>query len=134
MGLRSVLVDRARTVRRAPTPLKVEGRTAFADVKGEWFRARLDLRGYPQTRDPGSRAKTIKTPSLMFATKDLVGGAIEVRATDRIEVRSVQLGDATWEVTGSPEPWRKKRLVIGYQVPVRRVDEEQVDMSGAGVA
>jgi hypothetical protein len=48
---------------------------------------------------------------------------VEIRASDEIEVASLELGDALWRVNGDPVPIRKKRRVIGWTVPLSRLNE-----------
>lgn len=133
MALGSALVDRARIYRKAAA-VKVENRTIFAQLTLAWFRCRLDLRESPEQPEGESRVKrAVKTPQLLVGARDLEGKAIDIRATDRLEVVSPQLGTAYWEVTSDPEPLRKKRRVIGYQVTLRRLEEHEFDPTLANV-
>ena len=124
MALQSALVDRARILRREPSAVRVEGRTQFAETAGEWFRCRLDLRGAAQVTDPGGLPRTVPGPTLLLGIKDLRGDPVLVEHTDRLDVDSRELGRAVYEVNAMPEPLRKKRRVIGYQVAIRRTDED----------
>lgn len=60
---------------------------------------------------------------LVTGFKDRAGAPISISASDKIEINSRQLGTATYEVVGDPEPIRKKKRVIGYQVPLSRINE-----------
>lgn len=130
MGLAAILVDRARTVSLEPAPEKVDGTTKMVPVTGDWFKCRLQLPESPETAAPGSAAsggpmRTTRTPALYF--KPLVGTSDPpVKASDRIEVLSPQLGQAVWRVVAAPGPWRKKRKVIGFQVTLERDDEYEM--------
>lgn len=134
MALGAVLVDRARRLRTEPAPVKVEGSTSFVEIHSPWFKARLTLPANPETVDPGGHMRTPLRPSLLFGVKDTTGDAVEIAAADRIEVDSPQLGKAIWEVSGEPEPLRKKRRVLGYQVALTRVEDYAFEARRGGSA
>ncbi|MET0604402.1 MAG: hypothetical protein ABW167_20620 [Baekduia sp.] len=125
MGLRSVLVDRARLVVKEGTGVKVEGTTLMEPGHGEWFRCRLflDMQQYEERSEQGGRRKRVKTPQVMFGVKDVAGDPLDVRADSELEVDSKEFGRALWQITGDPQPIRKKRRVIGGLVQVERVVE-----------
>lgn len=127
MALGSAMVDRARIIRRAPSPVKIEGRTQMTTVRGAWFRCRLNLRSDSQSQGPGDNPRTTRRPTLMLLPLDIEGRAVDLRHTDKVEVDSPELGLNLWEVDGEPEPLRKKRRVIGYEVPVKRVEQQESD-------
>ena len=127
MGLQSVLLDRARLIRKAATPLHVGGRTTFVDVEpGEWFAARLDLPTVAPESQPTSFAskRVVLNPTLIFDIEDEEGTAVIVKSDDMLLVESEDLGSATWQVTGQPIPFRKKRGIIGWQVGLKRIDAD----------
>lgn len=128
MSLNSALVDRARIIRRVAAPVKVEGRTQFTDMTGEWFRARLELRRDSKRRDPGTRSSAVRTPVLMCGVRDLRGSQVDFRLGDRIEVSSTELGDALYEVASAPEPMRKKKRLLGFELPLRRIQEDPANL------
>jgi hypothetical protein len=125
MGLQSVLVDKARPVRKVVNGARVEGTTVASVVTGEWFRARLTLAEAQETTENG-RKRTLPAPSLIYSLRDLGGNLIQLAAQDKVEIESVQLGNNTWQVTGDPKPIRKKRSLIGYKASLKRVDEHKV--------
>lgn len=130
MGLNAVLVDRARVWREQADPVKIEGRARMTPVTFEWFRARLTLPASPEQQDTNrGRRKTVPNPTLMFGVKDLSGAALDVRASDQLEVASPQLGTAMWRVSQDPGPIRKKRRVIGYEVVLERLKEPVREMA-----
>lgn len=130
MALGAALVDRARIHRRTSAAFKVEGRTQFSTVTGPWFRCRLDLRARPQEREAGSQEpRVVERPTLMTGVRDVDGREIDLMSTDRVEVRSPELGNAFFAVTADPTPMRKKRRVIGWEVALTRVEEHQADPS-----
>lgn len=123
MSLSAVLVDRARLLREAAQPLKVEGRTQFAEAEpGDWFPCRLFLPSSPESYDPANvRRRVVVAPTLMYGVYDESGNPFQVGHSDQVEVWSDDLGAAIWQVTAEPEPFRKKTGIIGYQVTLRRV-------------
>jgi hypothetical protein len=132
MGLNSALVDRARIARRSTAGVKVEGRTRFGTVTGAWFRCRLELSSRAQANEGESSVKrVVERPNIMFAVKDSEGRPVDMLATDRVQIVSQQLGIFYFEVQGNPTPLRKKRRVIGWQVDLNAIDEQQFDPTGA---
>lgn len=129
MGLNSALVDEARPLRRRETGVRVEGRTVYGEVPGEWFRCRLTLPGPAEEPDPttGTR-ETVQSAQLLYGTRDVSGGDVVLTNALRLEVSSADLGGLSrWEVVSEPEPLRKKRRVIGHQATVRRVQTHTAD-------
>jgi hypothetical protein len=122
MGLNAVLVDRARVHSKAATASRVEGQTVYEPVVGDWFKARLTLQQAPEQNAPTTGApEALSAPTLMCGPKDTRGNVIVINGQDRIEIISAQLGDALWDVVGDPNPLRKKKRVIGWEVALRRV-------------
>lgn len=131
MGIESVLVDRARISRRKTTGVRREGRSQFVDFEsGTWFPARLFLPASPESRDPQRVYKRVViAPTLMYGLDDDDGTEVDLRSSDYVEVESEDLGAAVWEVTGDPEPFRKKEGVIGHQVTLKRLKVEEPRLS-----
>jgi hypothetical protein len=128
MAYRSVLVDRARLLREAAQPVKVEGTTISDEVRGPWFRVRLTIPPAGDAPDTaGARRRVVDRPTLLTDKRDETGEPVEIKHTDRIEVDSKQLGRAIYEVSGRVEPIRKKRSVMGWQATIHRVLDEQFD-------
>lgn len=122
MSLTGVLVDRARVVGRRDAGRKVAGRTIYSDVAGDWFKARLTLPSSGEQVDPATGVRPVTlTPLLLYGTRDLAGEPVNVTGDDRVELDSKELGFAVFDVIGDAEPLRKKRRVIGFQIPLRRV-------------
>lgn len=100
----------------------MDGRRLYAEVDGEWFRARLDPPSSTERMDPaGARRLVVKPPQLLCGVKDASGERIVLTNEMRLEVDSRQLGRATWEVVGDPTPIRKKRALIGWQAQLKLV-------------
>lgn len=132
MALNSALVDHARIARREAAGVKVEGRTRFGTVIGPWFRCRLELASRSQTREGESgMPRVLEQPSMMFAVKDTEGRVVDLLASDKVQVVSPQLGVFHFEATANPTPLRKKKRVIGWQVGLRGIDEQEFDPTGA---
>jgi hypothetical protein len=136
VGLNTALVDLARIHRRAPAQ-KVAGRTQFAPITSAWFRARVDQRTNPETRNqPSGQPRVTKQPRLMYALRDTEGRDTTVNASDFVEVApSDPHLDAAWyQVEGDPDPIRKKRRVIGWEVTLKRLAENPFDPTGQQAA
>lgn len=132
MSLGSVLVDRARVLElQAASPVKVEGSTQFATVRGAWFRCRLFLPGADQDTTPATEAKgrvrVVNNAQLMFGKKDLEGQPLDVRFDAKVEVQSEQFGTLVYRVMNDPEKIRKRRTVIGYLANVEQAVERQFE-------
>ena len=125
MGLRSVLVDRAYRIRKGATSKRVEGSTVFNSQESEAIRVRLSVQQAGERADNG-RVLTEPQPTLLVYKKDLLGEELDWRATDRIRVESVELGTHEFEVSGDPQPIRKKRRIIGWTLNLRRTEENEV--------
>lgn len=127
MGLTGVLVDRARLVERVPAGRKVEGSTIYSQVSGEWFKARLTLEQATEVTGTAGGRQVSSTPLLLLGIKDVAGDPILITNEDRVEVDSKELGRDLWDITADPEPLRKKRRLIGWQAPLRRVMVHEAD-------
>ena len=116
--LSRALTDSARVVRQVAAAARVEGASPMAETHGEWMPARL-VPGQAFERDDESGRRAI------LARAELVCGvdALDVQPSDRIEVRSPLLGDATWSVTGIPQRAATGRAVVGVVVPLERTVE-----------
>jgi hypothetical protein len=124
MALNSALVDRARIVSRAPVASgrKVEGTTVYEKVEGPWFKARLFPEMSAAQLGVENRRRIIPdTPTMLAALLDVNGDPVVITSEARIEVDSKELGNEVWDVSGEPQPLRKKRRVIGWYFGVRRV-------------
>src|SRR5947199_26742 len=128
MGLQGVLVDRARPLRKREAGRRVEGRTIRGVAPGEWFKCRLTLPSAVEDSGATAGVRPVTTqPMLLLGVKDLAGEPLVLHNDLRLEINSRQLGLATWDVVGEPEPLRKKRRVIGYQAAIRRVTTQDAD-------
>lgn len=138
MALGAVLVDRARLLElQAASPVKVEGTTQFATVRGNWFKARLILPAGPQDSTPGDaplmrgigkgRIRALANAQLLLGVRDLESQTIDIHFDMKVEVRSPQLGNGVYRVMNEPEPIRKKRRVIGYLADIERSNERQFE-------
>jgi hypothetical protein len=120
VGLAAALVDRGRTVRQVPAGPPVEGTTPYRPEFGEWQRVRIRADAPGGEGATGATYRSDAQPTLLY----LSGGRdLGLRAEDRVEVDSPELGHRTWQVVGDPKPLRKKRRVIAYRAQLRLVDE-----------
>lgn len=121
MALGSALVDKARVHRTLKTSAKLQGTLQTKEFTSEWFRCRVTMpRGSEQTEE--GRRKKQKTPELMCGRVNVLGEAVEILAGDTLELQSVQLGNVTLQIAGDPEPIRKRRSIIGWQVGLSKVE------------
>lgn len=138
MALGAVLVDRARLLElQAASPVKIEGTTQFATVRGNWFKARLFQPAGPQDSTPGDaplmrgigkgRIRSLDDSQLLLGIRDLQGELIEIHFDMKVEVRSVQLGNGIYRVMNEPERIRKKRKVIGYLAAIEKSHEREFE-------
>jgi hypothetical protein len=120
VGLGSVLVDRGRAVRRVPAGPPVEGTTEFAIEYGEWKRVRIRADAPGGEGSTGATYRSDAQPTLLYLSGER---SLGLRAEDRVEVDSPELGRRVWEVVGDPKPMRKKRRVLAFRAQLRLVDE-----------
>lgn len=125
MAFNGALVDKGRRLYREALPDKVEGSTQMANITSAWFKCRLNLpQGVETDEATGARRRKVLRPSILIAKKNSDGELSGVKAKERIEIASAQLGTAVYEVIGDPTVLRKKRRVIGYEATIERVDEQ----------
>lgn len=124
MALGAALVDRARIIRNVPQPRKIEGRTQFAKVTLPWFRCRVQMPNKPRTADAaGGRTRAEARPTLLYGIRDSEGNAISLTSTDELEVQVKEIAEhALYQVDADPMPLRKRRSVIGWEVPLKRIE------------
>lgn len=129
MALGSALVDRARIVRNTPQPVKIEGRTQFAKVTLPWFRCRVQMPTRPRRADAsGGRSRVEVLPTLLYARKDSEGNVVDLSSADELEVEMVEMGEhSLYRVDADPMPLRKKRTIIGWEVPVKRIENHSFE-------
>jgi hypothetical protein len=127
MGLRAVLVDEARARRPVRQPVKVDGTSITNRATSGWVRVRVELGPGAEDRPASQPPRTRRTPRLMCLPT--LEGRCPFQPTDIVDVRSAQFGEFAMKVTGEATPIRKKRRVIGWEVPLERV-KEQTPMTG----
>lgn len=123
MALRAALVDRAFIQRRRADAVRVEGRTLSSLTESAEIRARLGTTRAAETLEDG-RKLVIKRPTLLLDIKDKAKLRVVPRQSDRVRVVSKELGEAIWEIDGAPQPIRKKRRVIGWEMTIAKVEED----------
>lgn len=132
MALGAAMVDQARIYEKRPVAGgRVEGTTRLIDYAGPWIKARMTIPPAPEASDqpPRGRRRVPQVPTVMMLAKDKAGNLVKLTTEHRLGVLSKQqFGDGVeviFEVTADPEPIRKKRAVIGWQVAVRRVVDHE---------
>ncbi len=116
MSFLSALVDRGR---------KVESRVGHRDPAlgeseqvvqyGQWYKVRLNPPDATETRGANEAAEERLQVEILLP-KDF-----DLRANDRIEIESAELGTSVWIVVGQPQLLRRKRSVIGKTASVLQV-------------
>lgn len=125
MGLTSVLVDHARTIRQQRTGEKVEGQPQIIPQVSEWFRCRIEQAETSQQADDGHWYRVART-SVITSKYDSKRDLLEILATDYIQVVSsdVDTGEDTiWQVSGDVVPMRRRRGILGFYFNVDQVRE-----------
>jgi hypothetical protein len=80
--------------------------------------------GAPETAEAaGGMSRSEVRPSMLLDIRDSEGNPVVLTSEMLVEVHSKELGDGFYRPDGDPEPLRKKRKVIGYEVTLRRVEE-----------
>lgn len=126
MALTSALVDWAAVVTKLPSGERVEGRTVRSDVESPQFKCRIDVNSMTDQPDPATGVPVVtRTTNLLYGTHDITGQPVLLDAGKRVRVVSTSLSmDELWDVAGDPQPIRKRRRVIGYQVELRHVETD----------
>lgn len=117
MGLKAILVDRAHTVSRGPTGPSVEGETPYGPVDGPEFACRASSPSFTE-RQFDERYEYTRDLTLLVPMTDLVGNPIVIEAEDKLVLTSAGSPslDGLYRVMGHPEPVRKKRKQILWNV------------------
>lgn len=124
MSLNSVLVDKARIIEKKKAGRVVDGETLYADVSGPWFKVRIQLGSEGESIDGATEERSVhRTPSMMVALRNEDGENVILTVEDRLEVVSANLPqvNTVWDVISDPQPMRKKRRVLGWNVTLHRV-------------
>lgn len=129
MSINRALVDKARKYGKARTGRKVEGSTQFQNTGLDVpFRCRLTLPG--SQKNLGAGGEPVNSVNvmgtMMTGTKDSQGALLSFTAGDEIEIESVELGTDRWMIWQDPEPLRKRRRMVGWQMAVHRFSQPQV--------
>lgn len=129
MSLGSALVDRAFLLRKeeADPGEVVEGTVIFEEPDednptGPEFRCRLDISATPERTKDGMTQADVR-PKLLAPKRDKKGVLLEFRIGDQLKVVSRELGTAIWEIDEDPEPLRRRRSLIGWEMGLHRVKE-----------
>lgn len=89
-----------------------------------WFRARLTIGSRPRSSE-GNRSRVASNPTLLYKAFDANGEPITLSSEDTVEVESAEYGSAVYRLAGEPQPMRKRRSVIGFEAPLKRVEQKQ---------
>lgn len=124
MSLAAVCVDRGRIVRKVASGVRTEGRTSFVPVPEQWFKTRLFEDASPNQVDPvGGHVTSVDRPQALTVAKDLDGNVLSFQGDFVIDISSREFGRYLFRMAGEPQPLRKKRRIIGWQLTLERVVE-----------
>lgn len=124
MALNAALVDRARVIKKRAAGRVVDGETLYGEVEGPWFKVRIDLGTEGESIDPAAGGRKVdRSPSMLVALRDEDGDPVVLTIEDRVQYQSSTLpvANEVWDVISDPQPLRKKRRVIGWNVTLRKV-------------
>lgn len=125
MALGGALKDTGRIVRKEAQAKRVEGRTRFVPVARPDFKCRLTIKRVPQTKDEAGVMSFTSTPLLLCGKRDKERNDLLFEVDDFVEVTSRDMPqfDGVYQVDGLPEPIRKKKRVIGWQLTLSATSE-----------
>jgi hypothetical protein len=132
MALKGALKDRARIRRQEAEARRVEGRTVFHTRTYPLFRCRLEITEGNEEKDKAGEMSVEQVPMLMTDRIDAERNPLRFQPDDELEIESRDLAPSTergwnlvgrFQIDGEPEPMRKKRKVIGWQLRLKRVSE-----------
>lgn len=114
MSLGAALVDDCIHLERVAAG-DIDGRPRTALRRSQPIRCRLTF-----TQDPeggsGPNGSVVRRPSLLLARRDRAGSVVHPTSASQFEVTSRELGTRTWQVDGDPEPLRRRRTLLGWQI------------------
>jgi hypothetical protein len=135
MSLRAALKDRAYVIRPEADAEVVEGRRLFHDRASAPFRARLTLDAGAEGQDAAGTEATTQAPALLAAVVDVDRQPVTFRPGDRVLVESRDFTPGrtwaavgTFQVDGEAFPIRRVRSLKGWQVRLKRVDEDNANL------
>lgn len=118
MGLNAVLKDKGRTISQEKSEVRIEGTKQRITSQSVQFKCRLEMVKSSEASDQGYHRTAVR-PRIM------VGKRTELRANQSIEILSPQIhGNDEWveySIDGDPEPYRKKKSVVGWEANLVRV-------------
>jgi hypothetical protein len=135
VSLRAALKDRAYVIRPEADAEVVEGRRLFHDRTSAPFRARLALDGGAEGQDAAGTEATTQAPALLADVIDADRQPVAFRPGDRVLVESRDFTPGrlwatvgTFQVDGEAIPIRRMRSVKGWQLKLKRVDEDAAEI------
>lgn len=116
MSYRGVLVDRAVRIYTEPGEIDpATGERSYEEKRGKSFRCRLSPPESTENRGEDTATREVTTGTL------LLDRDVYLDSGDRVEITSKELGSGTWMVVGDRNMFRRRRIVIGSSVQVRKV-------------
>lgn len=119
MGFQSVLVDTAHVVAREPVGEKIAGETQMGTVRKPPFKCRISS---PQPDELNTDRimfpQYIRDLTMLCGMKNVDGDLYTPKADHRIVVESGPYA-GEYSVVGKPDPIRKKRTQIGWNIALK---------------
>lgn len=125
MGLRSVMVDRAKIVTKTFGP-RVNGETVVFDSESEWIKCRIDPDRYQERKTP-DKASADRLHQFICLLKDVEGNAINLKVSDKLTIEKfVSNGvfnpQGSFEVVTVMKPRKVKKDIL-FVADVRKIEE-----------
>lgn len=118
------LRDRARITSTVKSGTRVEGGYQRQTVIGPWFRCSYDPGDESESRSDGGVRRRRSGATLVTGRRATDGAAIELEATDAVEIDSQRYGTVRLDVVGTPERLVRGRSRIGWLVRLGKVDRK----------
>lgn len=119
MGLTSALVDTAHVIAREAIAERVAGETQMATVRKPAFKCRVsDPQPEELRTDRILWQQYTRDLTMLCGLRNIDGDDFVLKADNRIVVESGPYA-GEYHILGKPDPIRKKRKLIGYNIALR---------------
>lgn len=117
------LRDRGRVIRKRNTGTRTEGGYDKKPEPGPWFRCFYDPGDESEVRTEGG-VRRRRAAQVITGARALDGSAIELLATDVLEVQSRLHGDHRLDIVGDPEKLGNRRVARGWLARVGKTNRK----------
>lgn len=119
MGFQSVLVDTAHVVAREAIGEKIAGETQMGTVRKPAFQCRISSpRPDELSQDRIIFTQYVRDLTLLCGMKNVDGDPYSLMANQRIVIESGPYA-GEYSIMGKPDPIRKKRVQIGWNIALK---------------